>query len=41
MAPSDEQSREALALADQIAAGLTEIDVVRAKDRAEAILATN
>ncbi len=40
-APSDHPSREALALTDQIAAGLTEIDVARAKDRAETILANN
>lgn len=40
-APSDQQSREALALADQIAAGLSEFDVARAKDRAETILATH
>lgn len=38
-APSDQQSREALALADQIAAGLNEFDVARAKARAETILA--
>lgn len=40
-ASTDEQAREALALADQIAAGLTEIDVARAKQRAEALLGTS
>lgn len=40
-APSDEQSREALALADKIAAGLSEFDVARAKQRAETRLATH
>ena len=38
-APSHQQSIEALALADRIAAGLTEMDVARAKQRAETILA--
>lgn len=39
-APSDEQAKQATAVADQIAAGMNELDIQKAKNAAESELAS-
>lgn len=40
-APTEEQSKRALALAEQLAAGLTEVEVARAKKMAKLLIAAD